>query len=232
MPLRAGDEINFDPSITQAEFQKFSRLIAQGIFASPIQPSGASGLLRFDVGVAATGVQIDPNAPYWTRSVTKDITIGGDYVGVPRLVISKGLSAATISGTYAKVNDTSANVIGGALDLPIVNGGLVKPTLALRGSYSTLRGVDDFKLSTYGLELFLGKGFGPVTPYGAVGKQRSDAKGTAPATSDTLPISLRDKSTINRYTLGAQLNLVVFRLTVEANQAEERSYGAKVSFGF
>jgi hypothetical protein len=158
--------------------------------------------------------------------VSKDITVG-DYVAVPRIVVSKGLSAATISGSYAKVQDTGAQIIGGALDVPIINGGLVKPTLALRGSYSTLRGVDVYKVNTYGLELFLGKGFGPVTPYGAVGQQRTDATGTIPSV-----LTLRDKSTMTRYTAGVQLNLVVIRLAVEANQAEARSYGAKVSFGF
>ncbi len=231
LPLRAADDINFDPSITQAEFQKFSRLIAQGIFATPMEPSGASGLLRFDVGVAATAVQIDPKASYWTRAVSKDITVGGSYVAVPRLVVSKGLSAATISGSYAQLQDTKAKIIGGAVDLPIVNGGLVKPTLALRGTYSTLTGIDVYKLKTYGLELFLGKGFGPITPYGAIGKQRSDATGNI-TTPTFAAIVLRDKSTINRYTAGVQLNLVIFRLDVEANQAEQRSYGAKVSFGF
>jgi hypothetical protein len=225
IPLHAGD-FNFNPQITKAEFRKFSRLIGQGIYATPIEPSGASGLLRFDIGVAATGVQVDTNASYWQRAVSKDITVG-DYVAVPRIVVSKGLSAATISGSYAKVQDTGAQIIGGALDVPIIDGGLVKPTLALRGSYSTLRGVDVYKLNTYGLELFLGKGFGPVTPYGAVGQQRTDATGTIPSV-----LTLRDKSTMTRYTAGVQLNLFIVRIAVEANQAEARSYGAKVSFGF
>jgi hypothetical protein len=185
-----------------------------------------------DVGIAATAVHIDPKAAYYLNSVSKDITVSKNYVGVPRLVVSKGLSVATISGSYAKVSGSSGSILGGALDLPIINGGVVRPTLALRGSYSTLRGIDVYKLNTYGLELFLGKGFGPVTPYGAVGKQRSDATGTIPPNTLTIGTTLRDKSTINRYTAGVQFNLVILRLTVEANQAQERSYGAKVSFGF
>ncbi|GAC1395218.1 MAG: hypothetical protein NVSMB68_12280 [Thermoanaerobaculia bacterium] len=190
MPLR-GQDISFNPLITQTDFQKFSRLIAQGIFPSPVQPAGGSGLLRFDVGVAAT-----------------------------------------VTGSYAKIADTGGSVLGGTLDVPVVNGGLLKPTLALRGSYGTLRGLDVYRLNTYGLELFLGKGFGPVTPYGAVGKQRSDATGTIPQTPRTPVITLRDRSTITRYTLGAAINLLILHVNVEANQAEARSYGARVSFGF
>lgn len=147
---------------------------------------------------------------------------------MPRLVVSKGLSAATISASYAKLQNTGGSILGGAVDVPIINGGLVKPTLALRGSYSTLRGIDVYGLNTYGLELFLGKGFGPVTPYASYGRQRSDAHGTIPEAS----ISLRDRSTFTRYGAGVQLNLFVLRLDVEATQAEARSYAAKVSFGF
>lgn len=197
-----------------------------------MQPAGASGLLRFDVGLAATAVKIDPNATYWQRAVNKDLTVGGNYVAVPRLVVSKGLSGGTVSGSYAKVQGSNASILGGSVDLPVVNGGALKPTLALRGTYSTLRGIDVYKLNTYGLELFLGKGFGPVTPYGGVGKQRSDATGTIPQTTRTPQITLRDKSTLTRYTAGVQFNLLLLRLVVEATQAEERAYGAKISFGF
>ena len=198
------------------------------MFPSPIQPAGASGLTRFDIGIAATAVQVDPNASYWSRAVNKDITLGGNYIAVPRLVVTKGLGAASVSGSYAKLGRTGGSIAGGSLDIPIINGGVLKPTLALRGSYSTLRGIDVYKINTYGAELFLGKGFGPITPYGAIGKQRSDATGMIPQAS----LTLKDKSTLTRYTLGAAINLLILRVNIEANQAEMRSYGARVSFGF
>lgn len=205
--------------------------MAQGIFASPVQPAGGSGLLRFDVGIAATGVKIDTNASYWQRAVGKDFSYS-NYIGVPRLIVVKGIGAGTISGSYAKVKDSKITVYGGSVDMPIIDGGLLRPTLALRGSYSMLRGVDAYDLKTYGVELFLGKGFGPVTPYGAVGKMRSNARGTIPATSVTPAITLADKSDVTRYTVGVRLSLFVPKLVIEANQAEERSYSAKVSVGF
>lgn len=197
-----------------------------------MQPAGASGLLRFDAGVAATAVHVDTNSTYWQHAMSKDITISGGYVAVPRIVVSKGLSAATVAASYAKIQDTGGSILGASLDVPVINGGLVKPTLALRGSYATLRGIDVYGLNTYGLELFLGKGFGPVTPYAFGGKQRSNAHGTIPATTVTPEVSLRDRSTINRYGAGVQFNLLVVKVGIEATQSETRSYGAKVSFGF
>ncbi len=222
---QAQSDIEFDPAITQAEFEQFSRLVAQSIYATPVDPARARGLFGFDIGIAVTAVPVDPNAAFWQRAVGNDFTIS-DYVAVPRIVASKGISVATISAMYSKVNDTDIEVWGGALDVPILSGGILKPTLALRGAYSQLRGVEEYDLKTYGVELFLSKGFGPVTPYAAVGRTKLDAEGRISPT-----VSLTDDSAGNRYTLGVKLSLLIPKITVEATQGEERSYAAKVSFG-
>lgn len=170
---------------------------------------------------------VDPNAPYYQQSTTNDFTIK-DYVAVPRLIVSKGLSVATVSAMYAKVPDSDIRVLGGALDVPLISGGLLKPTLAVRGAYSQLQGVENFELKTYGVEVFLSKGFGPVTPYAGVGRSRSDARGTVPA---PLARTLRDQADQNRITVGVKLSLLLPKIVVEATQAEVRSYAAKISFG-
>jgi hypothetical protein len=230
LPLGAGD-VSFNPAITEQEFHTFSLLAAQAIFATPVEPARATGLTQFDVGVAANLVQVDTGAPYWQHAVASKVTTG-DYFAVPRVVVSKGFSAATVSVSYAKFGDTTARVWGGALDLPVINGGTLRPTLAGRLSYAKLSGVDPLRLTTYGAELFLSKGFGPVTPYGAIGIMRDDARGTIPPTSLTPRLTLSDKSNTTRYTLGVRVSMVLPKLVVEASQADKRSYAAKVSFGF
>lgn len=199
--------------------------MAQGIYATPVDPARARGLLGFDIGVAATAIPVDTDAPYWQNAVTEDFTIS-DHLVVPRLIATKGLSVATISAMYSQVPDSDIKMLGASLDVPIVGGGVVRPTLAIRGSYAMLQGVDDFDLNTYGAELFLSKGFGPVTPYGAIGIARSDAEGIVGTTT------LVDESTSNRITVGVKLSLLIPKIVVEATQGEERSYAAKVSFGF
>ena len=228
LPLTAQTEedITFDPAITQEEFETFSRLVAQGIYATPIDSARARGLLGFDIGAGATAIPVDTDEPYWQNSVSDDFTIS-DHVVVPRLIVSKGLSVATISAMYAKVPDTDIAIWGASLDVPILDGGVVKPTLALRGAYATLQGIDSFDLNTYGVEAFLSKGFGPITPYVAAGIARSDAEGRI---SDT--IVLTDEATSKRITVGVKLSLLLPKIVVEATQGEERSYAAKVSFGF
>ena len=134
--------------------------MAQGIFPTPVEPARASGLLRFSVGVAATLVAVDTNDAYYRHAVPKDNDIvHNGYASLPRLVVTKGFNAGTISGSYA-----------------------------------TLTGVDVFKLKTYGAEAFVSKGFGPFTPYGAIGRQRIDARGDITSVNPTFaPIpQLRD----------------------------------------
>lgn len=220
--------MKFDPTISQSEFSTFSRLIAQGIFADPVQPARSTGLLGFDVGIAATAVKVDTNSTYWRRAVPAgdDFSHGG-YAAVPRLVASKGFGAGTVSATYAQISSSGIKTYGGALDLPIVRGSLMTPELAVRGSYSTLTGSDVLKLKTYGVELFLSKGFGPVMPFAAVGKMRSDARGIV-----SPQLTLTDSGDITRYTAGVRLSLLLPKLVIEATKAQVRSYSAKISVGF
>jgi hypothetical protein len=228
LPLSAqsGSDIKFDPTITQAEFAQFARLAGQAIYHTPVEPAGAGGLLSFDVGLAANAVPVDTKASYWKKATGDDFSIS-DHIVVPRLVVSKGFSVIAASASYAKLQGTNVQIWGAAVDVPILNGGLIKPTLALRASYSRLQGVKELDLKTNGVELFVSKGFGPITPYAAVGRARTDAEARITPT-----IVFKDKSSTNRYTVGVKLSLLFPKIVVEATQGEERSYAAKVSFGF
>src|SRR5438093_13624866 len=68
-PVFGADDITFDPAITQDEFRTFSRIVAQGIFATPVQPARTTGILGFDIGVAATAVKGDAKASYRQHAV-------------------------------------------------------------------------------------------------------------------------------------------------------------------
>jgi hypothetical protein len=220
-------DIEIPLGYSQEEFVILSRIIAQTIYASPIEPARARGVFGFDVGIGLTAVPVDETAPYWTKAVRNDFTTSG-YIGVPRLIASKGFVIATVSAMYAKVPDSEIEVWGAALDVPIMKGGLATPTIAIRGTYADLRGTEEtYELTTYGVEAFISKGFGPITPYGAVGMQRIDATGHLP--SPFRPFTHAED--INRYTVGVRISMLLPKIVLEATQAEERSYSAKVSFG-
>jgi hypothetical protein len=231
LPAAAQNDIEFDAVTTVEDFQEFTRLAAQGIYATPVDSARARGLLGFDIGIAATAVPVDTNATYWQRSTGGDFSIS-DHVVVPRIVATKGLSVATISAMYSKVPDTELAVWGAALDVPIVGGGIVMPTIAVRGAYATLRGSEQLDLTTYGAEVFISKAFGPITPYAAVGRARSDAHGHRPGIINIVALpELRDEHDTNRITVGVKFSLLIPKIVVEATQGHERSYAAKVSLG-
>ena len=132
-----------------------------------------------------------------------------------------------MSATYAQISSGGIKTYGAALDLPVIRGSLMTPELAVRGSYATITGSDVLKLKTYGLEVFLSKGFGPVMPFAAVGKMRSDARGIV-----SPQVTLTDSGDITRYTAGVRVSLLLPKLVVEATKAQVRSYAAKISIGF
>lgn len=133
---------------------------------------------------------------------------------------------------YSQVPGSELSVWGAALDVPIVGGGIVMPTIAVRGAYATLRGSDRLDLDTYGAELFISKAFGPITPYAAVGRARSEAHGYRPGIITIAPLpELIDEHDTNRVTVGVKLSLLIPKIVVEATQGHERSYAAKISLG-
>jgi len=57
---------------------------------------------------------------------------------------------------------------------------------------------------------------------------KTDARGSI----DSVNFTLKDKSSINRYSAGVRLSLFVPKIVIEATQAEQRSYSAKISVGW
>ena len=227
------DGISFDPDITQEEFHLFSTLVGQAIYPTPVNPGDPGGLLGFDIGVAATAIPIDQQAQYWVNAVDQDVLYRG-YLVVPRLVASKGIGIANLSGSYAEIPDTDVKVLGGSVDLAILNGGVVMPTLVIRGGYSEIRGLDELELKTYGGELVLSKAFGPITPYIGGGIAYVESRGRIEATAVTPAFELEDDFDQERFTGGVRLSLLILKIIAEVTtggEQEENVYSAKVSLG-
>ncbi len=227
------EDIKFDPAITQEEFSEFSRSVGQAIFPSPLDGAASTSLLGFDIGIAATAVPIDEPASFWLRSVGDSDLLRSGYLIVPRIVASKGLGAFRVSASLAKVPSSDIQVYGGSVDVPLIRGGLLSPALSLRGSYSQLRGIEIYEAKTYGAEVFLSKGFGPVTPYVGAGRMRTSATGTIPLSllPGGMSRTLEDESDQDRFTLGVKVSILLPKIVVEATQGKDRTYAAKVSIG-
>lgn len=226
----AAQTFEFDPTLTQEEFDRLSLLAGEAIFASPVDSPGTIGLFDFEVGLAATAVEVDEEASYWVKSVDDDILVDGRLL-VPRLVVSKGLGSASLTASYGAVGDSDAHVLGGSIELPLIRGGIARPAVAVRGVYSDLRGVAEADLTAYGAQILIGKGIGPVTPYAGWGRMwvTSEARIDVPLSD---PIFLESDLEQDLVTVGAKLDLLLLKFVVEGARAEDWRYSARVGFGF
>lgn len=222
-------EFSFDPDITQEEFEEFTITLSRAIYASPIEPAHGGSLLSFDVGVAVTAVEVNEDAAFWVNSVNEDILQQG-YLLAPRVIASKGFGRLNVSGSYMMIPDTDVEIWGAAMDVPIIRGSLVRPTIAIRGTWADLRGVEEIDLQVIGLEGFISKGFGPVTPYAGFGIAQTEATGMVEEGDFNPEIMLETETEEERITVGARLSLLLFKVVVEAVQTDEITYGAKFSF--
>ncbi len=105
------------------------------------------------------------------------------------------------------------------------------PTLSIRGTWADIRGVEELDLTVYGAEVFISKGFGPLTPYAAAGIARTESAGRIPETAFSPAMVLQDEFDQERFTVGLRISLLVPKLVIEATQAEDITYAAKFSFG-
>lgn len=225
----AAQDFSFDPEITQEQFEEFSLTVSRAIYASPIEPAHGGSILSFDVGIGVTAVEVDEDAAFWVNSVDDDILQQG-YLLAPRLIASKGFGRVNVSGSYMMIPDTDVEVWGAAIDVPIIRGGLVSPTVAVRGTWADLRGVDELDLQVIGLEGFISKGFGPIAPYAGYGIARTEATGRIEESSFNPELLLTTEIDEDRITVGARLSLLLFKVVVEAVRTDEITYGAKFSF--
>lgn len=192
-----------------------------------IAPAEPQGLTGFDIGVESSFFKVDENV--WSEVVSDVPT----YLPVPRVHVRKGLPfGIDLGASYSTVPASNIKVIGGELQYAILDGGVALPALSVRGHYSTLLGVDDLDLKTYGADVVASKGILMFTPYIGAGVLRTD--GSYSGTNATLKTTLQDQSvTTPRVFGGVQVAIALLRLTLDAEYADEVPvYTAKASIGW
>lgn len=193
-----------------------------------IAPAEPQGLTGFDIGVEASFFKVDNGL--WDQVLdTEDVPT---YLGAPKLHVRKGLPfGIDLGASYAMVPNSNIKVIAGEVQYAILDGSVALPALAVRGHYSTLLGVDDLDLQTYGADAVVSKGFLMFTPYAGAGVMRSEGEYTG--SEPILIANLQDQSvTTPRVFGGVQIALALLRLTLDAEFSDIPVYTAKVSLGW
>jgi len=222
-------DLNFAAGFANDQFKSFAREAGAMAAYRGVAPAEPQGLTGFDIGVEASFVDIDSSV--WNEVLT-ETTDPPTYLVVPRLHVRKGLPFnIDVGAMYAQVPDSNITLWGGEVQLALLEGTTATPALALRGSYSSLEGVDDLDLQTYAADAVLSKGFLMFTPYIGAGVVQIEAEYTG--NISTLQNELQDQSlTEARYFAGVQASMALLRLTGEIEYLERPIYTVKLSLGW
>lgn len=210
-------------ALTQAEFRLLSEDLGAIVSYKPLIPSEGLGVSGFDIGVAVSGTTLHDRTVWETASGSSI----SSTVLVPTLRVHKGLPAdVDIGVSYAKASTSNLQIVGGELRWAFVPGGVSTPAVALRGSYSSLSGVNSLSFHTLGFDLSVSKGFLFLTPYAGVGlvnvSSRPDAGGLA-----------RESFTQNKVFGGVNMSFGLLNLAFETDKTgNDASYGLKLGLRF
>lgn len=209
---------------SQGEFKDLSETLGLIISYSPLAPAEPLGILGFDLGIEVTAADVDQDASFLTQVISDPPS----YVVFPKLHAQKGLPFGIDLGVvYAKVPDSNIGLIGGELKWAFLKGSVATPAIALRGSYTSLLGVDTIELSTYGVDLSASKGFGFLTPYIGVGQVWIQSS------SNVSSLNLSDENlSRTKGFVGLKVKLILLSFVGEVEFANVMSYTLRANISF
>jgi hypothetical protein len=222
-PARAADNDLTLSGLLQNEFDDLSLQLGMVISYAPMAPAEPLGVIGLDVGIEMQSVNIDENESFWSKAVSDQDA--PSLLLFPKLHVQKGLPfGLDIGAVYSQVPSSNISMAGGEIKWALLKGTIVTPALAIRGSYTTLLGVDDLDLSTYGLDLSVSKGFGFITPYAGVGEVWIKSQENI----DTLDLNEFSDNQTKGF-IGAKVKLLLLSLVGEADFGEVTSYGLRIN---
>lgn len=225
-PVSAGElDIEFQPSFRSTPiFKDFSKEIGLAISYLPLAPAEPLGILGFDIGIEVTAINIDKGL--W-RKVIQDNP--PDTFILPRIHLQKGLPFGfDIGASYTKLPSSNMKIIGGEVKWAIISGNAALPALAIRGSYTTLTGVDDLDLETIGADISISKGFLFVTPYAGYGQVWI----TSEANPTRFPLLQKEEINVAKPFVGAKISLALINFVFQADFGDLPMYTARFNVGF
>ncbi len=226
LPSRAGDsDINLpDAGFGQAEFNTLIEELGVAVAYNATAPAESMGVTGFDIGVVVTGISLDSTV--WNR-VVSDGSAPSTLL-VPRLIARKGLPfGIDIGAVYTAVPGSNVTIVGGEIRKALIEGSTISPAVSLSLHASSLSGVDDLELKTYGVDVGVSKGFAMLTPYASIGQLWVDG-------SENTPLNLQSyNDSMIRSHAGLRIGfLPVMSLTLQADFAKVNSYNIKLGFDF
>lgn len=211
---------------SQDDFDAVAGDLVAAIDYKAAGPAEATGLTGFGLGLVTTYVPVDKDD--WAAVTGSDFSA----IGMVGLQATKGLPFNIDLGAfYATAPGSNVDAIGGEIRYAILPGSTVAPAVALRLSYVTVSGIDDFDLDSLSYDVSVSKGFGPFTPYAGVGRVDGSADPSAAVTTATGIDESEVKET--KLFAGARLTLGIIEFTPQYTKlGDANSYTLRMGFSF
>jgi hypothetical protein len=220
--LAQAKDVDIEPGAAQGAFDAVAEDLVAAIDYKAAGPSEATGLTGFGLGLVTTYVPVDEDD--WSNVTGSDF----DAVGMVGLQATKGLPFnIDVGAFYATAPGSNVDVLGGEIRYAILPGSTVAPAVAVRLSYVTVSGIDDFDLDSMSYDVSVSKGFGPFTPYAGVGRVDGSA--------DPDPAFGLDEAEVKETKLfaGARLTLGIIEFTPQYTKlGDANSYTLRMGFSF
>lgn len=207
--------------MTQQNFRLLSEDLGAAFSYKPVIPVEPLGITGFDLGVEVTATKLANPEMYRQATGSSNSTL---YI--PKLHAHKGLPLGfDIGVSYSEVPGGDIRLIGAEARYALIEGGIATPAVGVRVNYSTLKGSDRLDLNTRGIDLSISKGFAMFTPYAGIGTVWVDSD------PHNAPGLRREKFSQNKYFVGANVNLLMVNIAVEADRTgDTTSYTAKAGW--
>lgn len=208
------------------DFEAFHRRLSGDVYHYPRHGAAPLGITGFDVYADASVDRGFDEEPFYGTVVSGDLA--GGLLSFARVGARKGLPGGIDLGlAYGRVLGGDLKLVSADLQWAMIKGGTLSPALSLRLTGSRTVNADRFELDQYGAELLLSKGFAVLTPYIGGGVILSEAR----LQRELLP-ALEDDQEQGILYAGVTLNLLIPKITVEVEKAEDIQGAVRVAFGF
>jgi hypothetical protein len=192
-------DFDIQPGATQDDFETIAKDVSALLNSKTLTPAEPMGITGFGIGVYGSYLETKSSGA-WERVTGHDI----DEIGMVGIVAQKGLPLGIdVGASYSWVPDSDVKMIGAEIRYALLEGGVATPAIGLRGSYSTVNGVDEVDFDSYGIEIAISKGFGPLTPYAGIGQVWSELEPDSEFGLD------KEKVDSTRVFVGARLSALV-----------------------
>lgn len=208
-----------------SDFRAFQRRFSADAYHYPRHGAAPLGLIGFEVYVDATYDAGFDDEPFAATVLDDDLT--GGFLSVARVGARKGLPGGIdLGASYGRALGGDLKLLSADLQYAIIKGGALTPALSVRVTGTRTLDAGAYELDQYGAEVLLSKGFTILTPYIGAGLVRSEGTLSSPLRR------LEETDTRGVLYVGAVLNLLLPKIVVEVEKADEVQGAVRVGFGF